>query len=126
MKQTITLEFEADKLTKMYVNKKLTSSSIMWQSSFNRYLATIKVNSNRQWNEIEFKGPITINKLILDGIDTKYFIHHGFTDYGRGNSGKFVKYYFKAPIWEWIIDWTTNDNSTFRTISKINQGFLPL
>jgi len=66
--------------------------------------------------------------LILDGIDTDYFVHHGFTENkGRGNSGiEYVKYFFKTPIWQWYIEWTQNDNNTIRQISKTHQGFIPL
>jgi len=80
------------------------------------------------WNTITFKGKVSIDKLILDGIDTDYFVHHGFTENkGRGNSGtEYVKYFFKTPIWQWYIEWTQNDNNTIRQISKTHQGFIPL
>jgi hypothetical protein len=80
------------------------------------------------WNTITFQGKVSIDSLILDGIDTEYFVHHGFTENkSRGNAGQeYVKYYFKTPIWQWFIEWKQNDNSTTRQISKTHQGFIPL
>lgn len=81
---------------------------------------------------IEFKsadgGQITVEKLILDGIDTEYFTHHGFIENsGRGNSSNStVKYYFNVPVWDWFLTWKENDNSTTRMLSKTHQGFIPL
>jgi|TARA_B100000780_G_scaffold83997_1_gene57447 hypothetical protein len=115
--QLIDVQFKSTGVTSLWVNGE--------QVELDSQL--IEVHSNRQWNEIMFKGSATIYELQLDGIDTNYFVHHGFTDYGRGNAGnKYVKYYFKTPIWEWFIDWETNDNNAFRQISKADQGFLPL
>ena len=79
------------------------------------------------WNTIMFEGQVTVERLILDGIDTEYFVHHGFNENkGRGNAGTMVKYYFKTPIWQWFIEWKQNDNNTIRQISKTHQGFIPL
>ena len=80
------------------------------------------------WNTITFQGKVSIDSLILDGIDTEYYVHHGFTENkSRGNAGQeYVKYYFKTPIWQWFIEWKQNDNSTIRQISKTHQGFIPL
>jgi hypothetical protein len=81
---------------------------------------------------IEFKSNtkelITVKKLILDGIDTEYFIYHGFLPNSRrGNSSdSSIKYYFNLPIWDWFLNWKQNDNSTIRMLSKTHQGFIPL
>jgi hypothetical protein len=88
--------------------------------------------SHHKTHYIEFKSDtkqlITVEKLILDGIDTEYFIHHGFLpNSGRGNaSDSYVKYYFNLPIWDWFLNWKQNDNSTIRMLSKTHQGFIPL
>ena len=79
-------------------------------------------------NCLEVVGNVKVNKLILDGIDTEHFIHHGFVDESqRGNQATtHVKYFFRIPIWNWYLDWKQNDNSTIRQISKTHQGFIPL
>ena len=85
-------------------------------------LPTYKVNT------LEFYGDVVVHKLILDDIDTEYFIHHGFIENSqRGNASKqCVKYFFKTPIWSWFLDWKQNDNSVIRELSKAHQGFVPL
>lgn len=77
---------------------------------------------------LELEGDITVESLMFDGIDTEYFVHHGFTSNGgRGNSdSEKIKYYFQTPIWRWYMDWRQHDNSTFRQLSKDHSGFLPL
>lgn len=77
---------------------------------------------------LEIRGNVTVERLVLDDIDTEYFVHHGFTSRGaRGNSDQHcVKYYFQTPIWRWYMNWRQHDNSTFRQISKDHSGFLPL
>jgi hypothetical protein len=77
---------------------------------------------------LEIRGNVTVERLMLDGIDTEYFKYHGFTSDGaRGNSDtKCVKYYFNTPIWKWYIEWRQHDNSTYRQLSKDHSGFLPL
>ena len=115
--QLIDIQFTATGVESLWVNGEMV----------NQDTQKIETHSNRQWNELIFKGAPTVSELQLDGIDTKHFVHHEFTNEGRGNSGsKFVKFYFKTPIWEWFIDWETNDNNAFRQISKDHQGFLPL
>tara|TARA_B100001057_G_scaffold449428_1_gene490585 strand:+ start:440 stop:814 length:375 start_codon:yes stop_codon:yes gene_type:complete len=73
-------------------------------------------------------GNVEVSKLVLDGIDTEYFIHHGFVNGGyRGNqTTENLTYYFKVPIWRWYIEWIQHDNSYFRKLSQAHQGFLPL
>jgi hypothetical protein len=81
---------------------------------------------------VEFRNTtnqlITVEKLFLDGIDTEYFIYHGFLPNSeRGNANnQSVKYYFNIPIWDWFLNWKENDNSTNRMLSKTHQGFIPL
>lgn len=79
-------------------------------------------------HELEIKGHVEVIRLWLDGIDTEYFVHHGFTpDRGRGNAhNQSVKYYFNTPVWRWYMEWHKHDNSTFRELSKDHSGFLPL
>ena len=91
-------------------------------------LIVIEVLPTHKVNTLEFSGDVIVNKLILDDIDTEYFVHHGFTENPqRGNASKTcVKYFFKAPIWSWFLDWKQNDNSAIRELSKTHQGFIPL
>ena len=88
----------------------------------------IEVSPTHKVNTLEFCGNVVVNKLILDDIDTEYFVHHGFTENSqRGNAGKtYVKYFFKTPIWSWYLDWKQNDNAVIRELSKAHQGFIPL
>ena len=91
-------------------------------------LKVIEVLPTHKVNTLEFCGDVVVNKLILDDIDTEYFVHHGFTENSqRGNASKTcVKYFFKTPIWSWFLDLKQNDNSTIRELSKTHQGFIPL
>lgn len=84
--------------------------------------------SEHHFSNLMIRGSVRIDRLILDGIDTEYFVHHGFNPKGqRGNqSTEWVGYYFRAPIWKWYIEWKQHDNSPFREISKNHSGFLPL
>jgi hypothetical protein len=101
---------------------------------FEDITSDVKVNKfdvhaiKHKFNSITIKGNVVVNRLELDGIDTRYFIHHGFTsNKNRGNADNiFVKFYFYTPIWKWYIDWINNDNSSFRQISKDHSGFIPL
>mgnify|MGYP007072156995 FL=1 len=101
---------------------------------FEDITSDVKVNKfdvhaiKHKFNSITIKGNVVVNRLELDGIDTRYFIHHGFTsNKNRGNADSiFVKFYFYTPIWKWYIDWINNDNSSFRQISKDHSGFIPL
>ena len=120
---------------RVYVNNKLVPiTSIDHHKSASGFAFKFETDplDFYSWNTITFKhshkGTIVVEQLILDGIDTEYFVHHGFTNNkGRGNAGLgWVKYYFRIPIWQWFIDWKQNDNSTFRQISKNHQGFIPL
>lgn len=92
------------------------------------YTDLFSLDQLRPFNKVTFVGTdLSINKLVLDGIDTRYFVHHGFTSAGhRGNnvqnSGK-IWYYFKLPIWQWYMDFIEHDNSYFRQISKAYSGF---
>jgi len=115
--QLIDIQFTATGVASLWINGEIANTDTQ----------KIETHSNRQWNELMFKGTPTVTELQLDGIDTEYFVHHGFSDFGRGNSGKqYVKYYFRTPVWEWFIDWKKNDNNAFRQISKVDQGFIPL
>lgn len=89
---------------------------------------TTPILKDHKMSWLDIQGKVTIDKLILDGIDTDYFIHHGFVSEGRrGNSDdKNVRYYFQTPVWEWYIDWKQHDSSKYRNISKDHSGFLPL
>ena len=91
-------------------------------------LKVIEVLPTHKVNTLEFCGDVIVNKLILDDIDTEYFVHHGFTENPqRGNASKTcVKYFFKTPIWSWYLDWKQNDNAVIRELSKAHQGFIPL
>ena len=91
------------------------------------YIET-EVLPTHKLNTLEFCGDIVVNRLVLDQIDTEYFVHHGFTENSqRGNASKTcVKYFFKTPIWSWYLDWKQNDNSVIRELSKAHQGFIPL
>ena len=82
----------------------------------------------RRLQTLTINGDIEVTKLVLDGIDTGYFIHHGFVNGGfRGNqTTDTVTYYFQIPVWKWYIEWIQHDNSYFRKLSKAHQGFLPL
>jgi len=101
---------------------------------FEDITSDVKVNKfdvhaiKHKFNSITIKGNVVVNRLELDDIDTRYFIHHGFTsNKNRGNADNiFVKFYFYTPIWKWYIDWINNDNSSFRQISKDHSGFIPL
>jgi hypothetical protein len=77
---------------------------------------------------LEIRGDVAVERLVLDGIDTEYFVHHGFTSGDtRGNAdSQCVRYYFQTPVWRWYMNWRQHDNSTFRQISKDHSGFLPL
>ena len=88
----------------------------------------IEVLPTHKLNTLEFCGDVVVNKLVLDNIDTEYFVHHGFIENSqRGNASKTcVKYFFKTPIWSWFLDWKQNDNSVIRELSKAYQGFIPL
>ena len=89
---------------------------------------TSPILKDHKFSWLDIQGKVTIESLKLDGIDTDYFIHHGFCSDGhRGNHDhKQVRYYFQTPIWEWYIDWKQHDNSKYRNISKDHSGFLPL
>tara|TARA_B100001248_G_scaffold183281_1_gene139566 strand:+ start:3153 stop:3533 length:381 start_codon:yes stop_codon:yes gene_type:complete len=89
---------------------------------------TTPILKDHKMHCLDLQGKVTVEKLILDGIDTDYFIHHGFcSDGNRGNhDNKQVRYYFQTPIWEWYIDWKQHDNSKYRNISKDHSGFIPL
>ena len=89
---------------------------------------TSPVLKDGRMHTLEFMGEISVKSLVLDGIDTEYFVHHGFTSNGgRGNAdSRFVKYYFETPIWSWYLDWKQHDSSKYRLLSKDHSGFLPL
>lgn len=83
---------------------------------------------DHQTHCLDIMGDVRVERLELDGIDTDYFVHHGFTSDGtRGNTDRQrVRYYFRTPVWKWYIEWKQHDNSTFRQLSKDHSGFLPL
>ena len=89
---------------------------------------TSPILKDHKFSWLDIQGKVTIESLTLDGIDTDYFIHHGFCSDGRrgNNDDKQVRYYFQTPIWEWYIDWKQHDNSKYRNISKDHSGFIPL
>ena len=39
---------------------------------------TTPILKDHKMSWLDIQGKVTIDKLILDGIDTDYFIHHGF------------------------------------------------
>ena len=86
------------------------------------------VLKDHQTHALDIVGDVTVERLCLDGIDTDYFVHHGFTSNGtRGNTDtQRVRYYFRTPVWRWLLEWKQHDNSTFRQLSKDHSGFLPL
>ena len=83
---------------------------------------------DHQTHCLDIVGNVTVESLHLDGIDTEYFVHHGFaSDGARGNTDRQrVRFYFRTPVWQWLLEWKQHDNSTFRTLSKDHSGFLPL
>ncbi len=83
---------------------------------------------DHKMHSLDIRGDVQVESLVLDGIDTEHYIHHGFTSNGtRGNKDSTnVRYYFQAPIWKWYLDWKQHDNSKYRNISKAHSGFLPL
>lgn len=89
---------------------------------------TTPILKDHKIHYLDIQGKVTVQKLILDGIDTEYYIHHGFASDGRrGNiDNTQVRYYFETPVWEWYIDWRQHDNSKYRNLSKDHSGFLPL
>lgn len=123
----VVLEIDAQQNSKYSIlfNEKILFENIAPDVKINKF----NVNAiKHKFNSITIKGNVVINRLELDGIDTRYFIHHGFTsNKNRGNAdNNFVKFYFYTPIWKWYIEWINNDNSTFRQISKNHSGFIPL
>jgi hypothetical protein len=123
----VVLEVDAQQNSKYSIvfNEKILFENIASDVKINKFnVSAIK----HKFNSITIKGNVVINRLELDGIDTRYFIHHGFTsNKNRGNAdNSFVKFYFYTPIWKWYIEWINNDNSTFRQISKNHSGFIPL
>jgi hypothetical protein len=102
------------------------------ENMFEHSQHTVEFNTpilkDHKMHTLDICGDVRVVNLTLDGIDTEYFIHHGFTTAGyRGNADpERVRYYFQTPVWEWYIDWKQHDNSKFRNISKTHQGFLPL
>ena len=83
---------------------------------------------DHKMHSLDIRGDVQVESLVLDGIDTEHYIHHGFTSDGtRGNKdNKNVRYYFQTPVWKWYLDWKQHDNSKYRNLSKTHSGFLPL
>ena len=86
------------------------------------------VLKDHRMHTLDIRGDVQVEGLILDGIDTEYYKHHGFTGNGtRGNKDNTnVRYYFQTPVWKWYLDWKQHDNSKYRNLSKAHTGFLPL
>jgi hypothetical protein len=83
---------------------------------------------DHRMHTLDIRGSVQVESLVLDGIDTEYYTHHGFTSDGaRGNSdNNNVRYYFQTPVWKWFLEWKQHDDSKYRLISKAHSGFLPL
>lgn len=127
VKVPVILEIDAQQNSKYNIlcNKKIILENINSDVKINKFdFEAVE----HKFNSITIQGNVVVTRLELDGIDTRYFIHHGFiSNKNRGNAdNNFVKFYFYTPIWKWYIDWLDNDNSSFRQISKDHSGFIPL